>query len=60
MAPLLVVGRQGEAIHPDQLPLNMPDVSSSEIRQRARQGESLNGFVPHAIAALLAEGRSFN
>ena len=31
-------GRQGEAIHPDQLPLNMPDVSSSEIRQRARQG----------------------
>ena len=60
VAPLLIVGRQGEAIHPDQLPLNMPDVSSSEIRQRARQGESLNGFVPHAIAALLAEGRSFN
>ena len=31
-----------------------PDVSSTEIRRRARQGESLEGFVPPAVAAYIS------
>jgi nicotinate-nucleotide adenylyltransferase len=35
------------------------DVSSTEVRQRARAGRSLRGFVPEAVAAYIERGRLY-
>jgi nicotinate-nucleotide adenylyltransferase len=35
------------------------DVSSTEVRQRARAGRSLRGFVPEAVAAHIEQGRLY-
>ena len=35
------------------------DVSSTEVRQRARAGRSLRGFVPEAVAAHIKQGRLY-
>jgi nicotinate-nucleotide adenylyltransferase len=35
------------------------DVSSTEVRQRARAGRSLRGFVPEAVAAYIEQGRLY-
>ena len=60
VAPLLIVGRQGSAEHPNQLPLEMPNISSSEIRGRLRDGQSLNGLVPERVALILDKSIAFN
>jgi len=31
------------------------DISSTEIRERVRQGKSIRGFVPDAVAAFIAD-----
>ena len=53
VAPLIVVGRQGHPDQTDQLPLAMPRVSSSEIRERLEAGANLDGWVPQSIQRLL-------
>lgn len=35
--------------------IDSPPISSSELRERARRGESLDGFAPPAVAAEIAE-----
>lgn len=35
------------------------DISSTEIRQRVRQGKSIRGFVPDAVAAFIADERLY-
>ena len=60
VAPLIIIGRQGAIEHPDQLPLAMPDVSSSDIRQRLQNGESLSGLVPERISLILNKSIAFN
>jgi nicotinate-nucleotide adenylyltransferase len=44
---------------PVTLPTRRIDVSSTEIRQRARAGRSLRGFVPEAVAAFIERGRLY-
>lgn len=51
LAPLLVVGRGG---HDDGRPLAMPEVSSTEIRERLRTGRSVDGLVPRSVIAYIA------
>ncbi|MGD0834428.1 MAG: nicotinate (nicotinamide) nucleotide adenylyltransferase [Candidatus Dormibacteria bacterium] len=64
----VLVNRTGEAsirhdeairlgFHPERtrvLGIDSPDVSASEIRRRVRAGESLDGLVSAAVAALIA------
>ncbi len=47
LAPLLVVGRTGYENGAREL--HMPEVSSSEIRERLRAGKSVEGLVPRAV-----------
>ncbi len=52
LAPLLVVGRGG---HDDgERELVMPEVSSTAIRDRLREGKSVEGLVPRAVIDYLA------
>ena len=44
---------------PVTLPTRRIDVSSTEVRQRARAGRSLRGFVPEAVAAYIERGRLY-
>jgi nicotinate-nucleotide adenylyltransferase len=46
LAPLLVVGRGG---HADGRALAMPEVSSTEVRERLRAGLSVEGLVPRRV-----------
>jgi nicotinate-nucleotide adenylyltransferase len=50
LAPLIVVGRGG---HDDGLPREvvMPEISSTEVRTRLREGRSCEGLVPRAVLA---------
>jgi nicotinate-nucleotide adenylyltransferase len=48
-----VVG--AEATPPIMLPSRRVDVSSSEIRARVREGRSIHGFVPDAVARFIHE-----
>jgi nicotinate-nucleotide adenylyltransferase len=41
------------------LPTRRVDVSSTEIRRRVREGSSIRGFVPDAIAAFIAAERLY-
>jgi nicotinate-nucleotide adenylyltransferase len=50
LAPLLVVGRGG---HDDGRMLAMPEVSSSEVRERLRSGRSVDGLVPRSVIAYI-------
>jgi nicotinate-nucleotide adenylyltransferase len=52
-APPLMIGR-GER-DPGDLPLVMPEVSSTEVRARRAAGQSLRGLVPARVAALLGD-----
>lgn len=51
----LLVGRDGEP-DPEGMPveLRLPDVSSTEIRRRARAGEPYGWMVPEGVAAIIA------
>ena len=44
---------------PVVLPTRRVDVSSTEVRQRARAGRSLRGFVPEAVAAYIEQARLY-
>jgi nicotinate-nucleotide adenylyltransferase len=39
---------------PQLLPTRRIDISSTEIRQRVREGKSIRGFVPDSVAAFIA------
>jgi nicotinate-nucleotide adenylyltransferase len=51
LAPLLVVGRGG---HDDGRELAMPEVSSTEVRERLRAGKSVDGLVPKSVIDYIA------
>lgn len=66
LATLAVLQRTGEAADLRQLPgrpLLLPtrrvDVSSTEIRERVRQGKSIRGFVPEAVRAFIEAERLY-
>ena len=69
LARLAVLRRstEGEPELPEPLRADPPvmlqtrriDVSSTEVRQRARAGRSLRGFVPEAVAAYIEQGRLY-
>lgn len=44
---------------PELLPTRRIDVSSTEVRQRARAGRSLHGFVPDAVVAYIEQARLY-
>lgn len=51
-APPLVIGRTGhlaEHVAEGHLPLDMPEVSSSDLRNRLLAGKSVEGLVPTAV-----------
>ncbi len=50
LAPLLVVGRAGYATGGNLTSIELPNVSSTEVRRRLRAGESVDGLVPDAVA----------
>ena len=50
-------GRRGGGIRaPRVLPTRRVDVSSTEVRSRVRDGKSVHGFVPDAVAEYIARG----
>ena len=44
---------------PRLLPTRRIDISSTEIRERVRQGKSIRGFVPDAVAGFIAAERLY-
>lgn len=66
LATVVVLQRAGEAPDLTSMPGTMRavatrriDVSSTEIRQRVREGKSIRGFVPDAVAAYIATERLY-
>jgi nicotinate-nucleotide adenylyltransferase len=66
LATLVVMQRTGDAPTEGVLPDNTRtlgtrrvDVSSTEIRQRAREGKPIRGFVPESVAAFIAAERLY-
>ena len=66
LATVVVLQRTGEIPDlsglpgpPRLLPTRRFDVSSTEIRQRVREGKSIRGFVPDAVAAYIASERLY-
>lgn len=56
LAPLYIVGRQGaRAPQGTEALLEMPEVSSTEIRERIRDGRSTRGLLPYRVAEYCAE-----
>lgn len=58
LATVVVMDREGEsgARAPDVgVSVDRVDISSTEVRERTARGESLDGFVPEAVAALIRE-----
>ena len=50
-------GRRGGGVRaPRVLPTRRVDVSSTEVRSRVRDGKSVHGFVPDAVAEYIARG----
>jgi len=54
IAPPIWVGRQGYDA-PVPVPVTLPDVSSTAIREALRKRESVRGLVPDAVLALIDE-----
>ncbi len=56
-APLIVVGRAGHPVPPGTLVtgLEMPEVSSTEVRARLARGESALPLVPRSVMSYIAE-----
>lgn len=52
--PVVVLGRAGHP-HPRAMPVALPEVSSSMLRERLGHGESVEGYVPAAVARYLRE-----
>jgi nicotinate-nucleotide adenylyltransferase len=66
LATVVVLNRTGDAPDLSEIPgtprlLNTRriDVSSTEIRQRVREGKSIRGFVPDAVARFIAAERLY-
>jgi nicotinate-nucleotide adenylyltransferase len=66
LATLAVLQRAGETPNlaevlgkPVLLPTRRVDISSTEIRDRVRQGKSIRGFVPEAVAAFIEAERLY-
>jgi nicotinate-nucleotide adenylyltransferase len=68
LATIVVLRRTGEGATPDLaslpgsprlLPSRRIDISSTEIRERVRAGKSIRGFVPDAVAELIAAERLY-
>lgn len=66
LATVVVLQRTGEAPNlasmpgrPRCLTTRRIDVSSTEIRDRVRQGQSIRGFVPDAVAAYIQAARLY-
>ena len=57
IAPPLVIGRGGHAAEGewDVLPVELPPISSTDIRSRLGRGESVRGLVPVAVAEYARE-----
>jgi nicotinate-nucleotide adenylyltransferase len=45
---------------PTSLETRRIDISSTEIRRRVREGRSIRGFVPDAVAAYIAAERLYH
>lgn len=66
LATVVVLQRAGEAPdltsmpgRPRRLTTRRIDISSTEIRDRVRQGKSIRGFVPDAVAAFIQAERLY-
>lgn len=69
LATLVVMVRAGDAADraefpaggksPQSLETRRIDISSTEVRQRVREGKSIRGFVPDAVAAFIAAERLY-
>jgi nicotinate-nucleotide adenylyltransferase len=70
LATLVVMVRAGDSADLAGLPIGAGksprllatrrvDISSTEVRQRVRDGKSIRGFVPDAVAAYIAAGRLY-
>lgn len=66
LATVVVMERSGE--HPDlsaipgvarRIETRRIDISSTEVRERVRQGKSIRGFVPDAVAEYIASARLY-
>ncbi len=53
MAPPLVVGRAGHAL-PEGARVELPAISSTEIRERLSRGESVEGLVPRSVSEYIS------
>jgi nicotinate-nucleotide adenylyltransferase len=61
LAPLIVIGRAGHPAPPEALVsgLEMPEVSSTEVRARLARGESALPLVPRSVMGYIAERRLY-
>ena len=66
LATVVVMERAGESPNlaaipgsPRSVETRRVDISSTEIRQRVREGKSIRGFVPDAVAAYIATERLY-
>jgi nicotinate-nucleotide adenylyltransferase len=67
LATVVVMVRAGDAANlgaipgaPTSLETRRIDISSTEIRRRVREGRSIRGFVPDAVAAYIAAERLYH
>jgi nicotinate-nucleotide adenylyltransferase len=67
LATIVVMVRAGDAANlaaipgaPKSLETRRIDISSTEIRRRVREGKSIRGFVPDAVAAYIAAERLYH
>jgi nicotinate-nucleotide adenylyltransferase len=60
VAPLIVIGRQGHPDQAEQLPITMPQISSSEIRARLIEGINLDGWVPQRVKDAIKQSRGLD
>ena len=54
LAALPAAGKRPQALETRRI-----DISSTEVRQRVREGKSIRGFVPDAVAAFIAAERLY-
>src|SRR5262249_13354880 len=66
VATIVVMVRAGDAANlaaipgaPKSLETRRIDISSTEVRRRVREGKSIRGFVPDAVAAFIAAERLY-
>jgi nicotinate-nucleotide adenylyltransferase len=66
LATVVVMVRAGDAADlasmpgaPKSLATRRVDISSTEVRRRVREGKSIRGFVPDAVAAFIAAQRLY-